>query len=206
MPPATGRLSMAVWLRVADANNQPPLRLALEGKLHGREYHRFASVGMSPGTDQPAKPIRTEWTQYVFQLDDLPLEGLTSLRVRFDLMGPGEVWLDDVQLFGLAFNSSELVELSKLITLADVKLQNGQVGDCLHLLEGYWPRFLEENVPLQPGVVPPETLATKPAPRPRRIHRRPTAAVGSIASKTCGPIRCGFEPPPGEGSMRRCVT
>ncbi len=77
-------------------------------------------------------------------------------------MGPGEVWIDDVQVFGLAFSPPEMVELSKLITLADVKLQNGQIGDCLRLLEGYWPRFLEENVALPAGTVPSETAATKP--------------------------------------------
>jgi len=53
-------------------------------------------------------------------------------------MGAGEVWIDDVQVFGLVFEQAELVELSKLITLAEVKLQNGQIGDCLRLLEGYW--------------------------------------------------------------------
>ena len=52
--PATGRLSMAVWLRVADADRQPPLRLALEGKLHGRDYYRFAPVGLAAGAGQPA--------------------------------------------------------------------------------------------------------------------------------------------------------
>ena len=164
--PSTGRLAVSVWLRVADAARQPPLRLALEGKLHGRDYYRFAPVGLTPGAGQPAVPILPQWGQYVFQVDDLPLEGLTSLRARFDLMGPGEVWVDDVQVFCLAFNRAEMVELSKIITLADVKLQNGQIGDCLHLLEGYWPRFLEENVPLPAGAEPSETAAAKPQPQP----------------------------------------
>ncbi len=79
------------------------------------------------------------------------------------MMGTGEVWIDDVQIFGLAFSKPELIELSKLITLADVKLQNRQIGDCLHLLDGYWPRFLEENVALPPSA-PPDTAASKPAP------------------------------------------
>ena len=91
-PPSTGRLSMAVWLRVADASRQPPLRLAIEGKLQGRDYYRFAPVGQAPCAGQPAVPIAAQWGQYVFQVDDLPLEGLTSVRVRFDLMGAGEVW------------------------------------------------------------------------------------------------------------------
>jgi hypothetical protein len=171
--PATGRLSMAVWLRVSDASRQPPLRLAIEGKFQGRDYYRFAPIGQSPGAGQPSVPIASQWAQYVFQVDDLPLEGLTSLRARFDLMGAGEVWVDDAQIFGLAFSRAELVELSKLITLADVKLQNGQIGDCLRLLEGYWPRFLEENVALPAGAAPDATAA-----KPRPSEEKPVERSG----------------------------
>ena len=162
--PDTGRISMSVWLKVADVAKQPPLRLALEGKLRGRDYYRFAQVGLPPAPGQPSAPIQSAWGQYVFQVDDLPLEDLTSLRVRFDLMGPGEVWIDDVQIYSMAFSNPEMVELTKLFSLADVKLQSGQIGDCLHLLEGYWPRFLEENVPLPAGVPASETAASKPPP------------------------------------------
>ncbi len=175
-PPATGRLSMSVWLRVADAHRQPPLRLALEGKLDGRDYYRFAAIGQPQTPGQPGIPIATTWRPFIFQVDDLPLEGLSPLHVRFDLMGQGEVWVDDVQLFDLAFNEPELRALYKLITLADVTLQNGQIGDCMKLLDGYWPRFLVEHVPL--AVEPPAgTIAAKPdeppaadnsARRPRR--------------------------------------
>lgn len=160
--PATGRLSMSVWLRVADAERQPPLRLALEGKLRGHDYYRFAPVGLSSDPAQSAVPVTSQWGQYVFQVDDLPLEGLTSLRARLDLMGPGEVWIDDVQIFSLVFKQPELDELSKLITLANVKLQNGQIGDCIRLLEGYWPRFLEEYVALPAGAMSSDALVTKP--------------------------------------------
>ena len=89
-------------------------------------------------------------------------------------MGPGEVWVDDVQLFSLAFANPELVELSKLITLADVKLQNGQVGDCVRLLDGYWPRFLEENVPLPAGAASSEASAAQP----RKAEEKPPERSG----------------------------
>ena len=174
--PTTGRLSMAVWLRIRDTNKQPPLRLALEGKLQGRDYYRFAPVGLAPAPGQPSVPIQSEWGQYVFQVDDLPLEGLTSLRVRFDLMGAGEVWVDDVQVYGLAFSKPELVELSKLITLADVKLQNDQIGDCLRLLEGYWPRFLEENVALPAGPV----ASDAPTAKPHETEEKPPERSGLL--------------------------
>ena len=159
-PPCTGRITMAVWLRVADASQQPDLRLAVEGKLVGRDYYRYAVIGQPPAPGQEGKPIGTSWSQYIVQFDDLPLEGLSQMRVRLDLMGSGEVWADDVELFDLAFNESELRALYKLLTLADLNLQNGQVGDCIKLLSGYWPRFLIQNVPLPPDV---PVLAAKPA-------------------------------------------
>ncbi|MGO8691385.1 MAG: family 10 glycosylhydrolase [Thermoguttaceae bacterium] len=160
-PPATGRLWMSVWLRVADAHRQPPLRLALQGQLDGRDYYRFAAIGQPQTPGRPGIPIAPAWRPFIFQVDDLPLEGLSPLHVRFDLMGPGEVWVDDVQLFDLAFNEPELRALYKLVTLADVNLQNGQIGDCMKLLDGYWPRFLVEHVPL--AVEPPAgTIAAKP--------------------------------------------
>jgi len=162
-PPGTGRITMSVWLRVADATHQPNLRLAIEGKLVGRDYYRYAVLGQSPSPGQDGKPLATTWGQYIVQFDDLPLDGLSQMRVRVDLMGAGEVWADDVQLFDLAFNESELRALYKLLTLADMNLQNGQVGDCLKLLNGYWPRFLMQNVPL-PQAVP--ALASKPAIEP----------------------------------------
>jgi hypothetical protein len=172
--PLTGRFSMKVWLRVADAQKQPSLRLAVEGKLQGEDYYRYAPIGLIPETGQSPVPISTDWAPYVLQVNDLPLEGLSQVRVRFDLLGQGEVWIDEVQLFDLAFTKRERVELSKLIALADVKLQNGQLGDCLRLLEGYWPRFLERHVPLPPGMLPNESLAgkanapAKPTPPPER--------------------------------------
>ena len=48
-PPSTGRITMSVWLRVADAAHQPNVRLAVEGKLVGRDYYRYAVVGQPPG-------------------------------------------------------------------------------------------------------------------------------------------------------------
>lgn len=160
---------MSVWLRVANAAAQPSLQLAFEGNLHGERYYRWAEIGAAPGTAKAATPIGTNWAQFVFPVDDLPLEGLTQLHVRFDLIGPGEVWIDDVQLFDRAFSGNEVKELTKLIMLAHVTLQNGKVGDCMRLLEGYWPRFLEENVPLRPGPVARKPDRSRPpAAKPSR--------------------------------------
>jgi hypothetical protein len=101
---------------------------------------------------------------FFVEANDLPLEGLSSLRVRFELTGPGEVWLDDVQLCALLFQDAEKNALLKLIAPADLKLDGGRVRDCIQLLEGYWPRFLRDNVPASrtPLVRRPDPLARRP--------------------------------------------
>ena len=53
-----------------------------------------------------------------------------------------------MQVFDLAFSEAERRELSKLISLASVNLERGQLADCSQLLDGYWPQFLVANVPL----------------------------------------------------------
>ncbi len=158
--PATGRLSIYAWLRVANSKVQPKLQVAVQGKRDGEDYYNYRVL---PVTGPGAVPIGTTWTAYEFRFDDLPLQGAPQLQVRFDLSGPGEVWVDDVQLFDLAFDEDEKAELGYLVMLANVKLERGRIGDCMRLLDGYWPRFLEEHVP-PPPTPPPPTVAAAPKP------------------------------------------
>lgn len=169
-PPSTGRVSVAVWLRIAEGDPQPPLRLALEGVQDGHEYYRFAVVGGRAG----GKPLAAGWSQFVLQVDDLPAHGLESLRVRFDLLGPGSVEIDGVRIFDLAFDESQRVQLSRRLAVMEQRLAANDPGSCLMELDTYWPRFLRDFVsddavaalrpdaiqatgdPLQPTVPPAE--------------------------------------------------
>jgi hypothetical protein len=175
-PPTSGRVSISVWLRVADAKEQPPLRLAIEGQHQGRAYYRYASVGAGRG----AVPIKKQWSQFIFQVDDLPVTELTDLRVRFDLMGAGEVWVDDVELFPLAFSDSERVELSKVISLAGIHLEKGKVGQCARILEGHWPKFLAANVPLSEEASSSTGEIAKRKPQPPAETERPPEKTGFL--------------------------
>jgi hypothetical protein len=137
-PPVTGRVSVAVWLRIPEGDPQPPFRLALEGMQDGREYYRFAPVGGLAG----GKPLTSGWSQFVLQIDDLPAHGLESLRVRFDLLGPGTVQIDGVRVFDLAFDESQRVQLSRRLSVMEQRLAADDLGSCLVELDTYWPRFL----------------------------------------------------------------
>jgi hypothetical protein len=141
-PPAAGRISVAAWLRIEPGDPQPPLRMAVEGIEGSREYYRFAAVGGLAG----GRPLAAEWSLFVLQIDDLPAAEIDSLRVRFDLLGPGGVQIDDVQVFDLAFDAPQRGRLAQQIAGLSHRFNRGDVGAALAGLEGHWPIFLETFV------------------------------------------------------------
>ncbi|HBO44603.1 MAG TPA: hypothetical protein DD670_11850 [Planctomycetaceae bacterium] len=175
-PPTTGRLSLFVHLRVPDEKQQPSVELVVEGQWNGEPLSRVGVLGRRLD-GYPTEAIPQQWKQFYFPVENLPLDGLTNLQVGFRLIGSGEVWIDDIELRHLEFESEELLRLSRIISSADMKLQTNQWSDCIQLLEGYWPRFLAQNVPLPVGVarVPP------PQPEPeRQPAEKPAATTGLL--------------------------
>lgn len=146
--PETGRLSISVWLKTKDAAKQPPLRLAVEGQIAGQRtgssYYRFGSVGsLSP--DANSNQIGTEWKRFAVHFDDLPVEGLNNVRIGFDLMGPGNVSIDNVQVFDRWFDESDSKAITQLLASTGPLLSRPESWDrCRRLLTGYWGKFLDE--------------------------------------------------------------
>ena len=172
--PTTGRLSVLAWVRVDDPRKQPHLRLAVEGKLDGKPFYRRAKIGASED-GQPVTPIQKQWSAYRFPLTDLPLDGLTDIRIGFDLMGEGDVYIDQVSVYDLWFADNERDELLKNIATATDQLSSGQVADCERFLESYWSRFLQDHVPLAApriAAAPPQSLPVNPAPRRGPLAKR----------------------------------
>jgi hypothetical protein len=118
-------------------------------------------------------PLSAAWSQFVLQVDDLPTRGLDSLRVRLDLLGPGAVEIDEVRVFDLAFDESQRVRLSRILSVAEERSAAGDVGGCLVELDGPWPRFLRSHVTAVPADVADDT--------------RPGVAIGAEAQ----PARSG---------------
>lgn len=164
-PPKTGRIAVMVRLKVADPAQQPPLRLAIEGRrLDGTTYYKPFNVVQNPR----AQLLTTDWGQkpFVMLVSDLPTQELADLRVGFDLMGAGEVWIDDVQVYDRWFPKNERDDLMIMSGLAARSLSLGQLGDCQRILSGYWPQFLLEYVPIgEPHVAAVPAGADRPTPQ-----------------------------------------
>jgi len=120
-------------------SQKPPLRVAAEGRLaNGAIYYKPADV----------TPLTGQWPEqpFVMLVADLPVEGMTGLRVGFDLMGPGEVWVDEVRVYDKWFLENERDELMILSAVAASSLNKGKIRDCHRILTGYWPQFLMQYI------------------------------------------------------------
>jgi len=169
----TGKLTVTVALRVTNEEEQPVLRLYVSGMGPDGDFYRYAYLGKTSEGTPAATPLRNRWQRIALRVNDIPLDGLDSLRVGFDLLGEGEVLIDEVEVHDLLFERNELIELAKLISLAGVHLEKGQLRDCLTILDTYWFRFLEENVPVIPEIVArhaalSDAKARRASPKPEK--------------------------------------
>jgi hypothetical protein len=188
-PPKTGRIAVMVRLKVADPAEQPPLRLAIEGRrLDGSTYYRPFNVAQDPR----AQLLTSDWGQkpFVMLVSDLPTQELVDLRVGFDLMGKGEVWIDDVQVYDRWFPKNERDDLMILSGLAVRSLSLGQLGDCQRILSGYWPQFLLEYVPLGeqhvaavPADVPRDGRASQPSPSKPEAGQKKSSVIDKLTPR-----------------------
>ena len=175
--PATGRLSISVWLRTDNMENQPPLRIAVESDQG--MYYRFGRIG-SLAPDDPVNQVGANWRQYVVHFDDLPLDMASNLRVGFDMMGPGEVWVDRVETYDRLFDSNDIQALTQLLGIARPLVENQADYDvCRRMLNRYWLKFLFEYI--GPGSLP--EVVEPPANGEIIFNQQPAARTSSILKR-----------------------
>ncbi len=171
-PPDTGRIAVVVRLRTDTPDEQPLLRLAIDGKyLDGKPYYAPFNVGRNANV----APISNDWgaKPYVLLISDLPVDQLANIRVGFDLMGAGSVWVDDVHVYDRWFPKHEQDNLMIMRGLAARSLSMGRITDCRRILNGYWPQFLMQHIAaeaLKVAEVPadnPHAGAAFPPPQPK---------------------------------------
>lgn len=170
--PETGRLSVSVWMRTGNAA-QPPLRISVEGDRSG--YYRFGSIG-SLAPDDPSNQVGPEWRQYVVHFDDLPVEQGARLRVGFDLMGAGEVEIDQVQLYDRLFDANDIQALTQRLAAARPLIGQGTDYDqCRRMLNGYWLRFLNDYIGM-----PERVEGTSPMQGDLIVDQQPVVRTSSL--------------------------
>lgn len=150
--PESRRLMLKMHLLSEGPPVQPRFRIVYDGYIGNLNIYKYVDVGGSTEF-----PLQTSWSEFAYPIFDLPPD-LETVKVGFDLIGPGNVVIDKVEICPVAFRddpnatSSEIKELSKLVTLAHSKFERAEVGDCYRLLNSYWVKLLEKHVPIAPAL------------------------------------------------------
>ena len=147
--PETGRLFVSAFVSVAE---QASVNVVLTAKHRETTLFRSFPIGPAAATNG------SHWRRIVAPFDLLPKENLEDLRIGFQLAGPGTVWIDDVMLYRVAFTQGEQIELYEKVSVAHLRRSKNRISELLVLLEGYWPQFLLQNVPVEP-IPPPMVVA-----------------------------------------------
>lgn len=161
--PQTGRLSLAVRLRSSSPLESLPLRLSVESANSKPAWYRFGTVKDSK-QDSGGAPDAAGWKRFVVHFDNLPVQSGIRLRVGFDLMGPGTVEIDDVQVFDNLLDDRDVRALTQVVASAGHLLNDPQQADrCRRILGGYWPLYLEEILSTNgpQSVVPVSQVSTE---------------------------------------------
>lgn len=138
--PQTGRISVAVWVRVEGTGQQPSLQISIESAAVDADGSQTVELTLAEQTEGS-----DEWRQLVAHFDSLPSDA-REVRVGLDLRGPGEIWIDRVEIHDRWLDKSEVQSLKQLLNLASYKLQEqGDAIGCLRILESYWPRFVDDQ-------------------------------------------------------------
>ena len=176
--PATAQVALTVYVRAVDVEKSPKLRLVIE------EVDTFAPPRfiVLDADRLSADREQRNWNGYQFGVEDLPFDSTAKMRVRFDLVGQGEVWIDDVQLHDLVYPLDLYETESQQQVLAFVQhleqlgaaIDQQRYTDCLALLESYPSRFIlsylpeiepEPSLADEPGVTEPPVPDEKKSPR-----------------------------------------
>jgi len=141
-PPRTGRLAVQAWLRAPAVG--PPLlvRLSVIGRTKlGERFERSIHLGSrAPG----ATPIAIDWGRKPATLfvGDVSSESLTELAVSIELIGPGKVWVDDVQILESLLQPDERNHLRGQLLVAQKRLAENNPFPAEQLLESHWGEYL----------------------------------------------------------------
>lgn len=139
--PPSGRLQVDAWVRTSPANQQPiKLRLSVIGRTHqNQKFHRWIDVGGA------SAPIASDWGRQPIRLylPDLPSDDLAELHVAVDLVGPGKVWLDDIQVVEQYLSPEERMQIRGQLFFAKEKLREFNAFPAEQLLKSRWARYLE---------------------------------------------------------------
>jgi hypothetical protein len=125
VPNMQSNLTIRAFLR-----SLPPdamVRVWIEGESGGRPYVRRSELVVSG-----------QWEPRAVRASDLPPGGLDSARIRFELMTPGSLWIDDLRIAGDGAGKSIRLNAQRTMLAALQAYRERRYADFARLAGSHW--------------------------------------------------------------------
>ena len=139
----TRRIAVEAWVRLEPEVDAPSVKLVLEGEYKGQRFRHQVELSDNPDLAN-AGSKQGEWTPLNLQIDELPREGISNLRVAFDVSGEGNVWVDNLQLSDMWLSTEEYQEFIVALETAEQRLAAGRTDDVQLYLTTTLPDQLDK--------------------------------------------------------------
>lgn len=143
--PARGYAALTIqgWFRSDRADAK--VRLWIEGD----ETEEANKDHTGKGEGSAKSPVYRRWSDLIVQPDwaahavrgsELPAEGLSSARIRFELLTPGSLWIDDLKVTGDVPTEPERENARRVLLAALHAYRKKQYADFARLASSHWAR------------------------------------------------------------------
>ena len=128
VPDVQTSLTIHAWLR----SDQPDakVRVWIEGESAGQPFVRRSEL-----------TIQNDWSAMAVRTSEIPAAGLTGARLRFELLSPGRLWVDDLSLAGEALSETERVNAQRALVAALHAYREKRYADFARLAGSHWARL-----------------------------------------------------------------
>jgi hypothetical protein len=151
-PNTLSALTIEAFLRsgVADAK----VRVWIEAQAEGKPFVRRSELVVSP-----------DWSPRAFRAADIPASGLDSARLRFEMLTPGALWIDDVRVINEQASKSARLNAQRSLLSALQAYREKRYADFARLGTSHWTKH--------PGVLGSIRLDRTATASNRGISQRP---------------------------------
>jgi hypothetical protein len=149
--------------------SEPPdlqVRLWIEGEVGGQPYLRRTEFA-----------IPAAWELKAVRASDLPAGGLDSARLRFEMISPGTLWIDDLHVVGETAPKAVRLNAQRTLLAALQAYRAQHYAEFARLSGSHWARH-------------PSILATNRSNRPADLSETPIPGrPGPAAASALSPER-----------------
>jgi hypothetical protein len=154
VPASASSMLIQAFLRADPAEAR--VRVWIEGEVAGQPFLRRSDVQVPPG-----------WELRAVRAADLPAGGLDLARLRFELLTPGTLWIDDLRVLGEAAPEAVRLNAQRTLLAALQAYRAQRYAEFARLSSSHWarhPSLLASGRSSSPGPLSGPPAAGRPGP------------------------------------------